>query len=381
MNTKKQKKKLKKIKVAFFISDVGFGHMVRQREIINLLLSKIKNIKITIVNGLHIEILRETFGNKVNYIKKFNNIELLKTKNGFFDKKKTLKTLDIWNDNLDSDLLFFKKNFIDFNFIISDFVPQVFYYSKIFKINCYGICHFTWSWYFKKVYSNKKKLIISKINKYENLAKKIFFPPFTPDGVYKNFPRRDIFKKVNFIIRSYKNVNFDNKKKTILIMDSGTRTLSNLISETIPYIQKMKKFNFYIGISSLNSKAVQLILKSNNILPVANLKGMYSYIEKVDYVIVRGGFNSITECLFFKKPSIFMNEKFNPEVEENLKLVSIHKFGATMTQKDWNSNFSKRIEFFIKNEVKLIRQNLKNYKFNNNGAEQILKFILKDNSL
>jgi UDP-N-acetylglucosamine:LPS N-acetylglucosamine transferase len=143
----------------------------------------------------------------------------------------------------------------------------------------------------------------------------------------------------------------------------------------------MKKFNFYIGISSLNSKAVQLILKSNNILPVANLKGMYSYIEKVDYVIVRGGFNSITECLFFKKPSIFMNEKFNPEVEENLKLVSIHKFGATMTQKDWNSNFSKRIEFFIKNEVKLIRQNLKNYKFNNNGAEQILKFILKDNSL
>ena len=52
-----------------------------------------------------------------------------------------------------------------------------------------------------------------------------------------------------------------------------------------------------------------------------------------------------------------------------------------MTQKDWNSNFSKRIEFFIKNEVKLIRQNLKNYKFNNNGAEQILKFILKDNSL
>lgn len=381
MNTKKQKKKLKKIKVAFFISDVGFGHMVRQREIINLLLKKIKNIEITVVNGLQIEILRETFENKINYIKKFNNIELLKTKNGFFDKKKTLKTLDIWNDNLHSDLLFFKKNFLDCNFIISDFVPQVFYYSKIFGINCYGICHFTWSWYFEKAYNGQKKFIISKIKKYENLAKKIFFPPFTPEEVYKNFFKRSIIKKVNFIIRSYKNINFDNKKKTILIMDSGTRTLSNLISETIPYIKKMKKFNFYIGISSLNSIAVQSILKSDNIFPIANLKGMYSYIEKVDYVIVRGGFNSITECLFFKKPSIFMNERFNPEVEENLKLISIYKFGATMTQDDWKSNFSKRIEIFIKNEVKMIKQNLKNYKFHNNGAKQILKYILKDNSL
>ena len=37
---------MKKIKVAIFISDVGFGHMVRQREVIYLLLKKIKNIEI-----------------------------------------------------------------------------------------------------------------------------------------------------------------------------------------------------------------------------------------------------------------------------------------------------------------------------------------------
>ena len=128
MITKKQKKKLKKTKVAIFISDVGFGHMVRQREIIRQLLKKIKNVEITLVNGLQIEILKETFDDKVRYIKRFNNIELLKTKEGYFGREKSIKTLDIWNKNLRSDFIFFKKNFKSFDFIISDFVPQVFYY-------------------------------------------------------------------------------------------------------------------------------------------------------------------------------------------------------------------------------------------------------------
>lgn len=372
---------MKKIKVAIFISDVGFGHMVRQREIIYLLLKKIKNVEITVINGLQIEVLKETFGNKINYIKRFNNIELLKNKKGFFDKKNTLNTLDIWNNNLKKDLLFFKKNFLNFNFIISDFVPQVFFYSKKFKINCYGVCHFTWSWYFGKVYDREKKQIISKMKKFENMAKKIFFPPLTPKGVFEKIVDNHKIKDVNFITKSYETANFVNKKKTFLIMDSGTQTLSNLISETVPYINKMKNYIFYVGISSLNNKAIETILRSNNILPVTTLKGMYSYIGKVDYVIVRGGFNSITECLFFKKPAIFMNEKFNPEIEENLKSILGHNLGATMTENDWKSNFSKRIDKFVKNEVKIIKKNLKKYNFQDNGANQILKNILMENDV
>ncbi len=380
MIIKKQKKKLKKkIKVAIFISDVGFGHMVRQREIIFLLLKKIKNIEITIVNDLQIEILKETFENKIKYIKRFNNIELLKTKNGFFDKKNTIKTLDIWNSKLNNDFIFFKKNFKNCDFIISDFVPQVFYYSKKLKIKCYGVCHFTWSWYFEKAYSNKKKLIVQKIKKYENMATKIFFPPLTPNEINKNISDSKIIRNVNFITKSYQTANVDNKKKTFLIMDNGTQTLSNLISETVPYLSKMKNYIFYIGISSLNNSATEMILKSNNLMPVTSLKGMYSYIGKVDHVIVRGGFNSITECLFFKKPAIFMNEKFNPEIDENLKIVFDKNLGAVMNKEDWKLNFSKRIEKFIKNEVKIIKKNLEKYNFQDNGADQILKTILKDN--
>ena len=133
-----------------------------------------------------------------------------------------------------------------------------------------------------------------------------------------------------------------------------------------------------MGISSLTDNAKEIILKSKNMLPVTTLKGMYSYIEKVDYIITRGGFNSITECLFFKKPTIFMNEKYNPEVDENLKIVFEKKLGALMNTNDWKANFIKRVNNFVTKEEGSIRENLKKNHFKSNGAKQLLKIILKD---
>ena len=64
-------------------------------------------------------------------------------------------------------------------------MPEVFYFSNLMKIKCYGVCHFSWSWFFQKISKKKKNLILKMFN-YENMADKIFFPPFTPSGVYKN---------------------------------------------------------------------------------------------------------------------------------------------------------------------------------------------------
>lgn len=368
---------MNKIKVAIFISDVGFGHMVRQREIIKNLLRNLKNVEITIINGLQIEILKEAFKNKVKYIKRFNNIELFKSKKGFLDLKYTSKILDNWDQSLDESFKFFKKNFYNFNFIISDFVPEVFYFSKLLKIKCYGICHFSWSWFFQKI--SKKKKIISKLQTYENMATKIFLPSFTPKGVYKNIIEKKKIKKTNFIIKKTKTTLIpEKKKKSFLIMDSGTKSLSNLISATIPYILNTKKYNFFVGINSLNTKAKNEVLKSNNLQAVTSLTGLYSYISKVDFVITRAGFNSLTECLIFRKPSIFMGERYNPEISENIELIKKFKIGGIMNNKDWGKNFLKRLDLFLKNEKESIKNKLNTFKYDINGSNQIINTIIKD---
>ena len=107
---------------------------------------------------------------------------------------------------------------------------------------------------------------------------------------------------------------------------------------------------------------------------------MYTYISKVDYVITRAGFNSLTECLILKKPSIFMGENFNPEISENLKFISKLGVGSVMSKQEWGKNFLKRIDYFLKFEKNKIKENLNinliNY--NVNGSKQIINIIKKD---
>ena len=59
---------MKKINIAVFVSDVGFGHLVREKEIVINLFKVFKNIRVTFFCR--------------------NNINILKAKFSFFKKKK-----------------------------------------------------------------------------------------------------------------------------------------------------------------------------------------------------------------------------------------------------------------------------------------------------
>ncbi len=80
-------------KCAIFISDVGFGHMVRQRQIIFELLKQFNKISITVFHMRNIQVLKKSFGNKIRYVKNFNNIALCKTPSGLLDISNTKKQI------------------------------------------------------------------------------------------------------------------------------------------------------------------------------------------------------------------------------------------------------------------------------------------------
>ena len=376
MITKKQKKILKKIKFAIFISDVGFGHMVRQRCIIKEIENQFKNYEILIINYSNIRIIEETFKEKHKYIKKFNNIKLYKTKSGFFDSKKTRQEFQSWKYKK-NNILNLKNSLRNYNIIISDFVPEAFDLAKKLKIKSYGVCHYTWSWFFKKINYNKKyDLQLLKEN--ELKADKIFFPPFTPENALRQFPNKKI-KKVNFITeKKYKKALIKNKKPIILIMDNGTQTLNNKISSTLKFLTKNNNFIFYVGVSSLKKKDIEFIVNSKNIIPISGLKSIYSQINKADYVIARGGFNTISECLIYRKPTLFAPEKNNPEISENLKIIKSKKLGSVINLSEWGKNFNKRLNYFLNYEKITIEKNLNKINYLSNGAQQIVKTIKKE---
>ena len=178
----------KNISCAIFISDVGFGHMVRQRQIIIELKKKIKNINITIFHHKNLHILKKNFGKSLNYVKNFNNIKLYTKKNGF-DKKKTSIIFNLWEKKINIFLKKKEKSLKKFDFFISDLVPEISYYAKINKKPCFSICHFTWDWFFKKLYKkNFKTTLLMK--KYIKMSTKIYFPPLTFKEINNDYKKK-----------------------------------------------------------------------------------------------------------------------------------------------------------------------------------------------
>ena len=365
----------KNLNCGIFISDEGFGHMVRQRAIIKELLKKFPTIDITIFTSKNIFYLKETFENRINYLNISMHLRSIKNLDGSLNVNKTKNIFKGWERNVVPWKKKVRPYFKNFNFIISDCVPEAFDLAKEFNIPSFGISHFTWDWFFENV-CKINSLELNKIQNSFNKCDCFLFPPFTPLKILNKYKKK--ISHVNFIIGNFKVKLKKNKFQKCLIMDNGTRSLSGLINKTVPYLKKIKNIMFYVCIDHLEEKSKNEIFTSKNIVPVSGLKKMHEKVEESDFIIARGGFNTISECLVLKKPALFFNEKNNPEISENLRLVH-KKYGLAylINQNDWGKNFKKKLNSFIKKDGIKIDNKLRRTKFKSNGAQQIVKIISK----
>lgn len=362
---------------AIFISDVGYGHMVRQRQIIISLKKEIKKIKITVFHKRNLSILKKTFGKKIKYVENFNGIKLHTTKSGF-DNKKAISCLNKWGKRSNNFLLKNNKILNKFDFFVSDLVPEISFYAKQKNVPCFSICHFTWDWFFKKLIKKNSKTI-NLMEEYIKMSTKIYFPPLTFKRILSNYKRK---KKVNFITNKifFKKLTSQKKPSKILVMNNGTGALTYFINNVILSLSNIKKYKFFISTNNLSKFKKKKIKNIKNInLINSSLKEMYSYINKVDLVIARGGYNTISECLVLKKPSILSYEANNPEVKENVRIMKKNNLCSSMTYSDWSKDrFKKKIDSFLKREYNFILRNILKNKFKNDGSTQIVKDIKKE---
>ena len=161
-------------------------------------------------------------------------------------------------------------------------------------------------------------------------------------------------------------------------MDNGKRSLSTLIDKTVPYLEKIKDIEFYISIDYLSEKFKSIIYNSDNIVPVSGVKDMHQRLAETDFLIARGGFNTISECLVLKKPALFFREENNDEIAENLRQIYNKRGLANLIKKDeWGKNIEKKLRSFIKTDGKKLYKKLSRKKFKFNGASQVVKIISK----
>lgn len=357
---------MKKIKI--YISDEGFGPIVRQRAIVEHLLKTNPELNITIQLSHHIEFAKKSIPG-VSFIERFNNIIWKKTTNGYPDNA-AIK--NFFSDYIERSDLFIKEelNEFDYDLIISDFVYEAFEIARRMNKIAIGVSHFTWDWFFSKLYPPPVKTeVIERFLSFAGMADKFYFPPFTPIEIENYFHGK--INKVPLIVSnniSHKKLKETNRKYKIIIMDSGAGVLHNLIKKALPQLNKLQDFQFYVS--------SQFDTISENISIIDKKELFIDYINDADLVIGRAGFNTISECIAMRTPMLLLSEGINPEMSENIISIKNSGLGSFISLGQFTKNLDTYLPAFMNTEYEHLKNNMLLHKFETNGAEIIANEIL-----
>lgn len=340
------------MKIKIYISDEGYGHVVRQRAIIHELLKR--GHKVTIQTKKHIEVAKTFFKDRIKYIEQFNNIITVKS-SGSLDVRGTNELMEGYFYKFMPTVISEIKEMKKYDCVISDLVPEGIAAAKLAGKKAFAVCHHTWDWFFQKTFGRSTKFAsLIEANLLE--ADAIFFPPFTPDETVEKY--RDICVHVPFITYPFESIDFPlpTDKLNILIPDSGTKVFAPIIEKNRRNFSKLPGYNFVI---------VNDVNKIHNLIP------------KFDLVITRAGFNTVSDCLVAGAPVLVINEKDNPEVAHNISRLSELSLCGVMSTDDYANNFIKAFKGFMDHGYESVRENVKKHIVKCDGAQRVVEEVEK----
>ncbi len=351
------------LKVKIFISDMGWGTLSRECAIINQLQATFKDIKIFVQLKKNKSAYNFFFRNKKNiFLKESENlIKWFPNKKGSIDISKTRSYYSNYSNMLKNWLNHNEKD-LDYDFFISDILPEAFLLGSKNQIPTFGVCHYTWDWYFSKFFPSPVPFeIIKNWEKMQRKASLFFFPPFTPDSIKKKYINH---QEVNFITRS-KNYNQKLKKNKIakiLFLDSGENLNLTFFKKIISTYQFEKRYKFYHPESFGYFKNTTILKKGTFI---------GDRIKEFDLVIGRPGYNTMTEIFKFNIPALFLRGRLDPEMDWNLASMIGNELAGYVDPKNLYLKFK-----LIVDQALAQRKNLNFYKKKDfNGQQQIVKKI------
>ena len=350
-----------------YLSDEGFGHIVRQRAIVEVLRESVSNLDVTLQTEAHIE----AAGNYIpgaKLIKRFNNIQWDKQPNGSPD---LIKIANRYEDYITQSNRFVESECAEFNYdaILSDFVYEAFPIGKKMGVKTFGVAHFTWDWFFSKLYPPPVNTnVIRHFMSMADQATRLYFPPFTPEEIIHHYKGKAL--EVPLILHGkidHKEVDEGGKFK-VLIMDSGAGVLSESIRRALESVATLDDFLFFVSSKFETDQA--------NVRHIPQQALMVDYVANMDLVIGRAGFNTISECIGLRTPMLLIGEAMNPEMNENILMLKKQHLGSFISMQTFESDLGNYLPSFLKHEYNMIKSMMNEHEIASNGAEIITNDML-----
>lgn len=355
-----------KLKAKVYLSDEGYGHIVRQRAVMTEIQRMASGHQFTLQTHKHINFARQNTPN-TNYIDRYNNITWHKNDDSSPATDQIKDHFDSYFERIERYMEVERTDF-NYDYVLSDFVYEAFNLAREHRVPSFGVSHFTWDWFFNKIYPRViSDRLFDYFNKAANQATKLYFPPFTPPEILKHYHKKAI--EVPFIVKE------DVQHKTwpaadrfkVLLMDSGEGLMGRHIRQAL---DRTDTSEWCYGVQA------SLGLQGNSFFNIPNGDLLIDYVRDADLIVGRPGFNTLSECIAYRKPMLLISESMNPEMDFNIAELKKLRLGAFISLSDFRERFNVVLSSFLKYEYSMIDKAMQEHSFQTGGARVIAADIL-----
>lgn len=288
-------------KIAYYISDHGYGHAARSISIIKSLINYYEDLHVTVNCSYPLQFVIDNLVNEkgVKFRRVRNDFGYYTDENLDIDKDKTKNLLDLELNNIDSyinsEKQFCKKKDIDL--IVSDISYKPFEVADQVDIPSIGISNFTWWEVYKDLFGDTEELNQIK-EMYEKADLGLFLPMETDFSPFSEDEKIGLVSRES--TRSYshmRNILDHNKNKSLIYFSYG-KSVNENNGFNIEIPDKMRSDFSFISFHDNN-----LISNPDHIIP-QNQNDVQNYIEASDIVVSKFGYSTAAKALHSGKPMI-----------------------------------------------------------------------------
>jgi len=149
-------------------------------------------------------------------------------------------------------------------------------------------------------------------------------------------------------------------------MDSGAGLMGNNIKKALGNLDNT---DWCFGVQE------GLNLEGDHYFNIPQDHLLIDYVKDADLIVGRPGFNTLSECIAYRKPMLLISESMNPEMEFNIAELKKLRLGAFMSLLDFQNNFAQVLQSFFKYEYQMIHDSMTNHSFETDGANVIARDI------
>ncbi|MCR4694113.1 MAG: hypothetical protein K5773_02180 [Pseudobutyrivibrio sp.] len=301
--------------IVFFVSDHGFGHIMRELPVISYMLRAGQNITV-VCNDKHIELARQYLGDRPNYIKYHTDAGIVVIPGSIkIDPIKTAKNAEEMIEDYPNRINFAKKILSDYKIdkVVVDIVPWAIKAANEYGIESYFMASFTWLDQYGDYLSSEAHQIYER---YFRLADNVLYYDLC------NKPTRELLGdgiEVGFVAREfdeYKVQEIRKKHKRKIIYLSLGASNSGL--------------DFDIDVSNLDYDFITTenfkVIGGNVEYLSIDTPDTQNYVKAADYCISKPGWTTTAEIMLAGTPVAMIERPDIPE--DTMTIEMIEKRGA-----------------------------------------------------